>query len=107
LIKESTKLNNNAHQKLSTTNPGTTALAIRIIIALITNRNNPSVKTVKGIVSIISNGFTVTFSNESNTAIMIAVINSSTTTPGSKYDAISTPMEESNILTRIFIFLLL
>ena len=70
-------LNNNAHQNPSTTKPGTILPAKIIIIALITNRNNPNVITVTGIVKINKIGRTNPFSRASTTATINEVNKSS------------------------------
>jgi len=49
------------------------APAIRITTAFITNKNNPSVTTVIGMVSTMSNGFNVTFMSASTSARITAV----------------------------------
>lgn len=77
-------LNNNAHQKPFTVNPLTIFAASKIIKALITKRNNPSVTTVMGSVKKIKTGFTILLSNASTRATMMAVTASSTFTPGNK-----------------------
>jgi hypothetical protein len=78
LVKESNKLKSSAHQKPATSNPGIIASAIKIIKALITRRNNPKVKTVKGIVSRIRIGLMVRFSRDSTRASITAAKNPST-----------------------------
>lgn len=78
------RLNANAHQKLATSNPGTSQSAKSIITALITNKNNPIEKTVIGIVRITNNGLRVALSNANTAAKIIAVRNVSTATPGNK-----------------------
>jgi len=81
---ESTKLNNNAHQKLPTENPLTISAASITIKALMTNKNKPKVRIVMGTVKNIKTGFTVTFNKAKRAAIRIPVKKSSTTIPGSK-----------------------
>ncbi len=89
LITASTILNSSAHQNPSTVNPAINFSASRIIIALITSKKSPSVKMVNGMVKIISSGFTVTFSTESNNATSNALNGSIMSMPG-RISAVST-----------------
>jgi hypothetical protein len=66
-------LKKNAHQNPSTVKPDTMLDAIKMIIVLITNRNKPSVITVKGSVKKISTGFKKIFRIAKINAIKIAV----------------------------------
>ena len=66
-------LNNIATQILVTENPSINLSANNIINALITNRNNPSVRMVIGRVRIINIGFTNKFKIDSTTATITAV----------------------------------
>lgn len=70
---ESSKPNSKAHQKPSTCMPSTNFEANKTIKAVITNKNNPSVIIVKGIVSKTSSGRTNTFTNASTKANTMAV----------------------------------
>jgi hypothetical protein len=79
---ESNKLKIKAIQNPFTPNPDTKESARRIIIALITSRNNPRVKIVTGRVNIRRIGLTIRFSMASTTATIIAVPNPATETPG-------------------------
>lgn len=74
-------LNINAHQKLSTMNPGTIDPASIMTMALITSKNKPNVTTVSGIVKITKRGLTVAFSMEIITATMKEVIKASKLLP--------------------------
>ena len=65
-------LNINAHQNPSTIKPGTIELAIRIINAFMTNKNNPNVKIVTGIVSTTKTGFSKLFKTANNAATITA-----------------------------------
>jgi len=51
----------NAHKKPFTINPSNSLAASKTISASITNRNNPSVTMVTGIVRSVNNGLTKTF----------------------------------------------
>ena len=81
IISESSKLNNNPHQKLSILNPSTNLLASKTINAFITNKKRPSVNIVTGSVSKISIGFAITLRIARTTAKMMAVQKSVTCTP--------------------------
>jgi len=81
---ESIKLKPIAHQNPSTRKPGMTLSASRIIRALITNKNNPKVINVIGIVSTINIGFKVTFNMARNAATISALQKLSTMTPDNK-----------------------
>lgn len=64
----SIKLKANAHQNPFTLNPGTNASTSKMISALITSRNKPSVAIVRGIVNKISTGLTITFAIDNTSA---------------------------------------
>ena len=66
------RLNNSAHQKPSTWKPDTNLSAKMIMKALMANRKKPNVKTVIGIVSIVSIGFTMVFKKAKTTATIKA-----------------------------------
>ena len=55
--RDNIRLNNKAVKKVSTVKPPTILVQIKIITALITNKNKPKVKTVSGNVSITNIGF--------------------------------------------------
>lgn len=74
-------LKNKAVQNPFTSNPSTKWSHNRMIIALITNKKSPRVKTVTGKVNNTNTGFTKKFNNPSTIATINAVENSSTTTP--------------------------
>lgn len=57
-VKESRILNNKAHQKPETENPLIRKSASKMMMALITNKNNPMVRMVIGSVRSIKTGFT-------------------------------------------------
>ena len=71
-------------------------------MALITRRNNPSVRNVTGIVKIINNGFKVTFSKLRTNASIKADEKLSTFTPGSRYPVANTAIADNNILIKKF-----
>lgn len=92
----------NAHQKFETEKPDIIFEAIQTINALITNRNNPSVMMVAGIVSKISSGRTKILSSPITTATIMASQNVSTCTPGSKYAATKTvKLLKSNFTSKL------
>lgn len=70
---DNTTLKSSAVQNESTLNPPTILVHNKIIIALITNKNKPNVKTVNGKVSRTNIGFIKTFSNPKTTATSNAV----------------------------------
>jgi hypothetical protein len=74
-------LNSKAHQNPSTVNPGTILPISMIIRALITNKKNPSVTIVNGIVRKTSTGLMKVLIIASAMATMIAVAKFSTCTP--------------------------
>jgi len=71
---ESRILNSTAHPMLVTVKPLIKYPAINTIMALIMNRNKPSVTIVNGIVKKINIGRTNVFSNPSTIATIIAVV---------------------------------
>ena len=64
-------LNIMAHKTPSTRNPEIKLAAIKMIIALIINRNNPNVRIVMGRVRITNNGFTKEFRIPSTIASLV------------------------------------
>jgi hypothetical protein len=74
-----------------------------MIIALITRRNSPNVKTVNGMVRITSIGFTIVFKIDNIIETRMAVMNESTVTPGSRYAERITAIVESRSRVRKFI----
>jgi len=66
-------LNNNAEKKLDTKNPPTKFAANKIMSALITNKNNPSVTIVAGRVKNIKSGRTNMFNTAISKATQTAV----------------------------------
>ncbi len=73
VITETMMLNSKAENQPSTLKPGTISAAHLMMSILMTNRNNPNVKMVIGIVRITKNGFTKLFSNPNTAATKIAV----------------------------------
>ncbi len=65
-------LKKNAAKKPDTAKPSTNLSAKRIIIALITNKNNPNVTMVAGNVKKIKRGLTKRFNKEITMATIIA-----------------------------------
>lgn len=74
-------LNNNAVKKESTTKPPTILLHKIIIKALMTNKNNPSVKKVIGKVNNTKIGFIKILSNPKTIATKSDVVKLATCTP--------------------------
>jgi hypothetical protein len=81
---DSTRLNSNALQKSITSKPFTSSSHSIMIIALITNRNSPSVTIVTGSVNNTSKGLMKILSKPSTKATIIAVKKLSTLIPGIK-----------------------
>lgn len=79
-----------ADPKLLTTKPSTNLSQIKIIRALITNKNNPKVTIVTGNVKKTKIGFTKTLSKPKTTAIMTAVVSDATEMPAIKLSIIKT-----------------
>ncbi len=98
-------LNNRAHQKFLTSNPPTKSSASIIIIAFITNKNNPKDSIVAGIVKITRIGFTKVFNKDRTTATIRAEIYQSIETPGNRYAVIKTAKPLINVFTKKFMFL--
>ncbi len=92
-----------AHQKPSTSNPGTSAAVNMMIRALITSRNMPKVRMVRGMVRMIKMGFRNVLSSDNTTATSAAVRKPSTATPGRINVVISTASAETNKRINIFI----
>ena len=66
-------LNSKAVQKLLTENPSINLSANKMIQALITNKNKPSVSIVAGNVKSTNKGFTKIFNNPNTAATIMAV----------------------------------
>jgi len=79
---DNNKLNNRAIQKPSTEKPVIKLFAIKMIKALITNKNKPKVTTVIGKVKITKIGLTKILSRPSTTATIMAAPKPETSTPG-------------------------
>lgn len=84
VLKDKIKLNSIAVQKLFTLNPATNFWAIKIIPALITSKNNPSVKMVIGMVKKVNTGLTMAFKKANTTANIKADWYPFKLTPGKK-----------------------
>ena len=95
--KDNNKLNSNAIQKPLTVKPSIKLFAIKIIHALITNRNKPKVITVIGKVKMIKIGLTIMFSNPRTIATITAEVNPSTATPGKNFANITTATAVNNM----------
>lgn len=100
------KLNSRAYQKLVTWKLSTIALASWIIMAFITNRNNPSVNIVIGIDRISNTGFTRKFNSPSTMATIMAVPKPFTCTPGNSIDVTYTANAEIRMFTIVPIVML-
>lgn len=84
------KLKTKAVEKPSTLKPSTILVQIKIINALITNKNKPNVKNVIGKVNNFINGFTVIFKIANAKATFAEVAMPSNSTTPSTYRAIIT-----------------
>ncbi len=103
---ESKILNTNAHQNPSIKNPGTNELAINTKIVLITNKNNPNVNIVMGMVKMTKTGLTKTLSKARIPATTIAIIKPSTWAPGNTVEQIKTANADSNnLMIKLFILI--
>ncbi len=91
---ESKMLNNTAHQKLATVNPGTIASARRTNSAFITNRNNPKVTIVMGKVSTTRMGLTINCSIAITMATRMAEPKLATSIPGRSHERKNTATAE-------------
>ena len=100
--KDSKILNRSAYQNPFTSKPLTKASQIKIIRALITNKNNPNVKMVTGNVKMMSKGFTNKLSRISTAATTIAVIKLSTNIPGSIFANTTTATALKTISKSVF-----
>jgi len=92
---------------VSTANPPTILVHKRMIIALITNKNNPNVSSVTGSVNKINSGFIKTLSKLKTTATITDVVKLATKTPVIKCAIIITEIAVVKILKSNFMFLLL
>jgi len=77
-------LNNNAVQNESTAKPPTILVHKRIIMAFMTNKNNPNVNKVTGNVNSIKMGLIKVLSKLKTIATINEVVKFATTTPGIK-----------------------
>jgi len=77
-------LNISAHQKPSTINPDMKYPAIKMMIALITNKKRPNVIIVMGMVKITKIGFMILFNIANTRATKMADKKLSMCTPGSR-----------------------
>lgn len=104
--KDTITLKPSAHQKFTTSNPFTPQLINITSRALITNINNPSVKTVIGSVIIVIIGLINILITPSIIATTSAVQKSSIRTPSdNRYDATNIESVVTNKLRSKFIFL--
>ena len=97
-------LNTNAEKKLDTIKPPTKCAANKIINALITNKNKPSVTIVAGNVKKIKSGRTNMFKTAIANATQIAVTESAISTPGKIAANTKTATAVNNTFRRKFIF---
>lgn len=102
---DKSKLKSSAIQKPLTANPSKNSLAKRMIHALMTNKNNPSVTIVIGNVRMTRIGFKIAFSNAKTMATIIAPVNPATSTPGRNFAKTTTATAVSKILMIKFIIL--
>ena len=96
-------LKSTAHQKVFTANPAISSSANKMISALITTRNKPSVIKVTGKVRKIKIGLTKVFNNARTIATIIAVTYVSTLTPGRSFASSTTATALNNIRRISFI----
>ncbi len=88
-----------AHKKPSTEKPETIAAARYIMITLITNKNNPKVSIVTGIVRATRMGFNTALRSPNTIATIKAVPNPLTDTPGNTYADMKTATADNNKLS--------
>ena len=100
---DSNILKSTAIQKPFTAKPSIKASASRIMTALITSRNNPSVITVMGNVRTTRTGLTMSFNNAKTTATMMALKYPATATPGRSFANNTTATAVRRILKSNFI----
>jgi len=101
---DKTMLNNIATQNPSTLNPSFIIFEVtRMMVALITNRNNPRVTIVIGNVRNIKMGFTYTFIKTNNTETTMAMGKLFTSTPGIRLAITKTAKAVEAILIKKFI----
>lgn len=103
LKKDSSILNNTAYQKPSTLNPSIKYPAVKMIQALMTNKNNPRVSMVTGRVNIINSGLIVASNIASTTATISAVKISLSLIPGRIWARINALTVVINIFNKNFI----
>lgn len=94
-------LNNRAYQKPFTSNPSTKASQIKMINALMTNKNKPNVTMVTGSVKRIRIGFTNKFNKTRTAATTTAVTKLSTVIPGKILANTTTAIALRTISTRV------
>lgn len=95
-------LKNKAVKNVSTLNPPTIFVHNKIINALMTNKNNPSVTIVTGSVRITNIGLMKILSNPRTIATINAVVNPATFTPGIKLAISKTSAAVTSILINKF-----
>jgi hypothetical protein len=103
LKNDSRMLNKTAYQKPSILNPFIKYPVAKMMQALMTNKNKPSVRMVTGKVNIINRGFTVASKIASTIATISAVKISLITIPGSICARINALTAVINILIKNFI----
>jgi len=92
---ERMRLKSNAHQKFRTSKSLSKASATRMMQALMTSRNNPSVTRVAGIVSNTRIGFRKAFRNDKTSATIMASQIRNSSTPGRIAAVSNTAMDET------------
>ena len=100
------RLNNSAHQKPSTSKPGTRRAVSKTSAALITNVKRPSVMILIGSVRIIRIGFKNTFISPKTRAASKAVLSPTTVMPGRIYADTIIAKVVINQRTKMFIVIM-
>jgi hypothetical protein len=91
-----------ADRKPATTKPGTRKPTNKIINALITNKNNPKLKIVKGKVKITKIGRTIALTNPKIMAAIAAVVQLSNLNPGTMWAVINSAIAVTNQVNKKF-----
>ncbi len=94
-------LKSNAHQKPLTKKPSISLLASKIIPALITSKNNPSVKMVNGMVSKTKTGFKNVLRKANTIAINSALVKLVTSIPDNNQSVKKTASPEMSNFNNI------
>jgi hypothetical protein len=104
---ESTILNHSAHQKFFTENPSISRSASMMMLALITSKKRPRVKTVMGMVNRMSRGFTTELRKASTAATRIAMntlsLRTSTPEPSSQAVMITARVEIMSLMMKFMV----